>query len=141
MFLNLKTPKKSNMRLESFFCFGWILGFRMVFYVFMAMCWFNNVSRVFSRCFGLKISWNEFFSKKKAKDLIFSSTILVGLRGNEVSIFFNAWGSLNISPRGGHWLIGSGARPSLILFLKNRFLKKHNALVDIFFQINIGFMF
>lgn len=33
-FFNLKTPKKSYMSSEIFFCFGWILDFKAVFYAF-----------------------------------------------------------------------------------------------------------
>jgi len=59
-FFTSKTPKNHILGQKVFFfCFGWILGFRVTFYVFLAMNWFNKVFRV--------LFPKSFVQKKKLK--------------------------------------------------------------------------
>jgi len=55
-FFTLKTPKNFDLSSRSFFFVSggfWVL--RQFFAFFMAIDWFNMVSRVFPRCFEPKI--------------------------------------------------------------------------------------
>jgi len=47
---------------------------------FVAINWFNKVSRVLSKCFRKKKAENEFLDKK-TKDFIFPVTTLLGFKG------------------------------------------------------------